>query len=170
LKLTPKELIVFTYLETYKGLLKLSDKIKSGWWLLPESVVFMTYSPLLNPRGIEKIQAVVSTKAVKPEDMTGRMLLPYRVMMFLATGMNPFSPDFPLPKFYRRGYFLAQSLATDEVGQFLKKEIARLSVLTEKILAEKSSRLAPRPVPEALTDGSSSANQPLDGETAREPF
>jgi len=142
LKLTPRELTVFLYRDTYKGLLKLIEKMKSGWRLIPPTAVIMIYTPLLKEEYAERVQAVVSPKELRQEDLRRRSLWQYRLKMFLATRISPFSKDIPIPKFYRRGYLLPKSLLPEELERDLRAEIARLSLVTEEILAKKKKKLA----------------------------
>ncbi|MCS6803906.1 MAG: hypothetical protein RMM98_03330 [Acidobacteriota bacterium] len=146
-KPTPRLLTVLLYIETYKGLLELQRRIRAGSWLLPEWTVFMVLTPLLTERAAERLQAAVSSDVVKPHQMARGKLVYYRVMMFFATRRNPFASDFPLPSFYRRGYFPARSLVTKEVEEFLRSEIARLSIVVAKMSGSISppSSLAPKP-------------------------
>lgn len=132
-KPTPRLLTILLYIETYKGLLELQRKIRSGSWLLPEWTVFMVFTPLLNQRTVDRLQAVVSPNVVKPHQIARSKLKYYRVMMFFATRMNSFASDFPLPSFYRRGYFPASSLVSEELEAFLRSEIARLSIVAERM-------------------------------------
>jgi hypothetical protein len=140
MKLSPKELTVFLYLDTYKGLLKFLEKIKSGWWLIPKTSIIMIYTPLLKEEYARRIRAVSSLKVVSQEELRKKRLFHYRLTMFMATGLNPFSKNVPIPKFYRRGYFKAESLLAEDLEPDLRAEIARLSVLVEGILAKKKKK------------------------------
>lgn len=140
LKLSPKELTVFLYLDTYKGLLKFLEKIKSGWWLIPKTSVIMIYTPLLKPEYVKRLHAVSSPHVTRQEELRKRRLFLYRITMFMATGLNPFSKNLPIPKFYRRGYFKAESLLAEGIEPDLRAEIARLEVIVEGILAKKRKK------------------------------
>jgi hypothetical protein len=139
-KPTPRTLTVLLYLETYKGLLELQNKIRSGAWLLPDSTVLMVFTPLLNQRTADRLHAAMSPEVVKPHQMAGDKMVYYRVMMFFATRMNSFAGDFPLPSFYRRGYFPAGSLVSRDAEDFLKAEIARLSIVADRMIRSTTSR------------------------------
>jgi hypothetical protein len=137
LRLTPRELTLILYRETFNGLLTLIEKMKSGWPLIPETAVMMIYTPLLKDEYARRLQAVISPRMLKQDDLKKKRLVHYRLKIMLALGVNPFSRNLILPKFYRRGYFLAKSLLQEDLERDLRREVARLSSLVAEVLAHK---------------------------------
>ena len=137
LRLTPKELTLILYRDTFQGLLALIEKMKSGWSAIPETAIIMIYTPLLKDEYARRLQAITSSRMLKQEELKKKRLLHYRLKMFMALGTNPFSKKLPVPKFYRRGYFLAKSLLQEDLERDLRREVVRLSALIAPILARK---------------------------------
>lgn len=137
LRLTPKELTLILYRDTFQGLLALIEKMKSGWSVIPETATIMIYTPLLKDEYARRLQAITSSRKVTQEELRKKRLIHYRLKMMLALGTNPFSKTLPVPKFYRRGYFLAKSLLQEDLERDLRQEVVRLSALIAPILARK---------------------------------
>jgi len=129
MRLSPKELVPFVYLETYKGVLSLIERIRSGRVPIEPDTPLMVTTPLAP--NVDTTGVVVS-----PEQIDLSRGLIYRLAMGLALRRNPFSSRIPRPRgVSRRVYFPARWLLDHEA--FFRDEVARLSRVTEKILERK---------------------------------
>lgn len=132
LRLTLSELIPFAFLDTYTGVLKLIEQVKSGASPINRDTVLMTTTIFLT-----------ATTHLAPiyvaEEVRRKKTLLHRLAMALSLRTNPFSSRIPPPRSgSKRIYFPAQAFVDSE--SFFREEIARLSTLTQKILERKQRR------------------------------